>query len=58
MADLIRELLKMHKSREFESFYKDFREVFTRSYIAHNRDPDVNNIMQSLSDWGAKLLVS
>ncbi|XP_034246307.1 uncharacterized protein LOC117648161 [Thrips palmi] len=58
VADLIRQLLRLHKSREFDSAYKDFREMASKAYIAHNRDPDVQLILDSLSDWGGRLLVS
>jgi len=58
IAQLIRELLRLHQTREFDSAYKDFRELSSRAYIAHNRDPDIKLILNSLSDWGGKLLVS
>jgi len=58
LAGCIRELLMLHESTEFDSAYKDFREMATKSYIAHNRDPDIQCILDKVTDWGAKLLVA
>lgn len=57
IGDLVRGLLNLHKAREIDSSYKDFREKSSISYIAHNKDPNIKSIKEKLSDWGASLLV-
>ncbi|KAE8738055.1 hypothetical protein FOCC_FOCC016476 [Frankliniella occidentalis] len=58
LADCVRELLRLHTSREFESSYRDFVEMAKRSYLANSRDPNVQVVLNTVSDWGAVLLVS
>ncbi|KAK3931619.1 Ubiquitin-like-specific protease 1 [Frankliniella fusca] len=58
LGDCVRELLRLHFSREFESSYRNFLEQAKVSYLAHNQDPNVKAIFSALSDWGASLLVS
>ncbi|KAK3921662.1 LOW QUALITY PROTEIN: hypothetical protein KUF71_010847, partial [Frankliniella fusca] len=56
LGDCVRELLRLHFSREFESSYRNFLEQAKVSYLAHNQDPNVKAIFSALSDWGASLL--
>ena len=48
LGDCIRGLLLLHANTEFESSYKDFREIATRAFIANCDDEDVADLRVTL----------
>lgn len=56
LGDCIRSILIPECNCDFESSYKDFRELATRAYVTSSDDPVVQNIMDSFAQWPAKLL--
>lgn len=57
IADGVRSILLLHRNREFESSYKDFLAKGTKAYLANNKDPNVQLLLDKVCDWGAKLLI-